>query len=146
MNFEEIIGDVFSTNSEEFQIIKDTYDLIGMSAPTIAAEFKTHMILLDKYKISLSTMYYMLSRNISEKKEAFSATYNSSYVRLVKLGRPSAAAIEAEIKAGNPAYSGMTHEIEKLQQVKDLINDYLRCIDSCKQTAIEFLRDSRRID
>ena len=146
MNFKEILDGVFDEGSEEFDIIKTTYELIGMSAPSISAEFKTHMILLDKCKINLSTMYYMISRNISKKKEVFSDTYNSTYTRLVKLGRPSAAAIEAEIKASNPAYSGLMIEVEKLEQVKDLIASYLRCIDSCKQTITELLRDSRRID
>ena len=146
MNFKELFEGVFSEDSEELETLQMTYDLVGKSAPSIVAEYKTNMILLDKCKIKLSTMYYMLSRNISKKRETFNDTYNATYTRLVKVGRPSAAAIEAEIKSTNPMYAGISIEIERLEQVKELINLYLRCIDSCKQTATELLRDSRRID
>lgn len=146
MDFETLLGDIFPPTSEEFKIIKESYDTITTGTPTTSGEAKTNMILLDRYKAQLATIYYLLNHNISKKKKVYQATYDAQYTRLVKLGRPSNTAIQAEIRVSNPEYAGLSAEVEKLEQVKDLVNTYLKCIDNCKQTAIECLRDIRRID
>lgn len=146
MDFKILLDGIFNEGTEEYNQIKECYELISKSAPTISAEMKTTMILLDHSRVNLSTIYFMLCRNISKMKAEFQQTYDSQYARLVKLGRPSNAAIEAEIRSQNPEYSGITMKIETFEYVKDLINSYIKCIDECKKTTIEALRDSRRID
>ena len=138
--------DVFPEGSEESQLLRDCYDLIAKSAPTLASEAKTQMILLDQMRAKLSSLYFLLSRNISQLKSSIQSSYDSSYVRLVKLGRPSGAAIEAEIRATNPDYVIVSTKIETYEQVKELVSNYMKSIDSCSRTAIEILRDSRRVD
>ena len=145
-DFEKIFEGVFSKDSSEYEILTTAHDLISNSAPTIAAEAKTHLLLLDHSRMDLSTMYYMLGREISKKRSLIQSNYDTQYTRLVKVGRPSNAAIEAEIRATNPEYAGISVQIQSFEEVRDLIASYIKCIDSSKQTTIEILRDSRRID
>lgn len=146
MKFNEMLEGVFNEGTEEYEIIKEAYELVVNSAPTISAEMKTHMILLDHSKTKLATLHYLLGRNIAQLRETIQTTYDSQYTRLVKLGRPSKDAIESEIRATNPEYSGIAKKISSLQEVRDLVGMYIRCLDSSKQTTMEALRDSRRID
>lgn len=146
MDFDQVLNGIFEPGTEEYETIVDTYDLITRNVPSIASDAKTQMILLDNTKIKLSTLYFMLCRNISQLKDAVQQTVDSQYTRLVKLGRPSNAAIEAEIRATNPEYAGISRKIGDYENVKDLISSYIKCVDSRKTTALEVLRDSRRID
>lgn len=146
MNIKEILKDVFEEGTEEFEVISDCYELITKKSPAITSEARLHLTLLDRARIQLSTMYFMLCRNISSLKGICQETYDSQYTRLVKLGRPSNAAIEAEIRTNDKTYAGTVKRIEALEQVKELIISYIKCIDSNKKTATEILIDSRRVD
>lgn len=146
MDVRELVSGVLGDKSEETETVVEVYELITQSAPTIASEAKTHMILLDHARTKLSTVYYMLCREISRMKDEVRSSYDSQYTRLVKLGRPTKDAIESEIRATNPQYSGVSKTISDYEDVKNLINMYLRCIDSSKQTTVELLRNINRID
>jgi len=146
MRLEDTLKEIFSENSDEYKLIIEASELVASSAPTIAAECKTIMLMTDHIKPRLSTLYFLLSREISKLKESYQASYDAQYVRLVKMGRPSNAAIEAEIRVSNAEFIALSKQVEKYEQVKELITFYIRCIDSLKQSAIEILRDSRRID
>lgn len=145
-DIKQIIGEVFPEGSDEFETLVECYNLVMGSAPSIAAEAKTNMILLDHMRMKLSTLYFLLERSISSKRSQYQSDYDAAYTRLVKLGRPSNTAIEAEIRATVPNYLVGSGEVEKLEQVKSLILGYLRGIDAYKQTSVELLRDSRRLD
>ena len=142
----EYITDIFPETSEEYKILEEAYEVITSSAHTISAEAKTDMILLDNVRTKLSTLYYMLGRSISRKRASFQTIYDTQYARLVKLGRPSNAAIEAEIRTTNPGAAITMKECAALEEVKNLVEKYIRCVDSAKTTALELLRDSRRVD
>lgn len=146
MNLKDSLREIFPETSEEFQLIIEANELVASSAPSIAGECKTIMIMADHIKPRLATLYFLLSREISKMKETYQASYDAQYVRLVKMGRPSNAAIEAEIRSTNAEFIALSKQIDKYEQVKELINFYVRCIDSLKQSAVEILRDSRRID
>lgn len=146
MTLKDMLEGIFDENTKEYEIINECYNLITTDIPVTSAQARVHMINLDRSRTDLSTMYFMLCRNISKKKEVHQKSYDAQYARLVKLGRPSNAAIEAEIRANDPAYSGLCSEIEALEQVKELISSYIRCIDANKKTTSEILMDSRRVD
>lgn len=146
INFKDLLDGIFDEGTEEFEIIKESYELIVKTTPSISAECKTQMILLDHSRTKLSTLYYLLCREISRQKSKCQKDYDAKYTRFVKLGRPSNAAIEAEIRATSPDYAIASAKIESLEQVRELVSSYMRCIDTTKQTAVELLRDSRRID
>lgn len=146
VDFKILLKDIFTEDSEEFAIIKDSYDCIISSAPTISAEAKTQMILLDHNRTKLSTLYFMLARKISTLKSTYQSDWDTQYARLVKIGRPSKDSIESEIRANNPALAGAIVQVNQYEQVQELVSMYMRCIDSAKQTATELLRDSRRLD
>ena len=145
-DIKSVISGVFPEGSDEFETLVECYNLVMGSTPSIAAEAKTNMTLLDHMRMKLSTLYFLLERSISKKRTQYQAVYDAAYTRLVKLGRPSNTAIEAEIRVTVPDYLTGSEEIEKLEQVKNLISGYLRGIDAYKQTSIEILRDSRRLD
>lgn len=146
MNFKSLLDGVFDEGTEEYTIIEESYNLIVSNAPTIAAEMKTHMILLDHARTKLSTLYYLITREVSRCKRIYEKSYDTQYARLVKLGRPSKDAIEAELKVTCQDYARNYQREEDLLQVKELVSSYMRCIDSCKQSTVEMLRDSRRVD
>lgn len=146
IKFEELLEGVFDEGTEEYDIIKEGYEVIIKSAPTLSGEAKTQMILLDHCRSKLSTLYYLVSKKINKYRKEYQKAYDLGYIRLVKLGRPSHAAIDAELRCTCSEYAKVYDKITQLEQVKDLINSYIRCIDNNKQTAIEILRDSRRID
>ena len=146
MKFNDLLQDVFDEGTEEYNIIKDTYDLITDNVPSIAAECKTNLILLDNCRVKLATLYYQLGRSISRAYEGVQQTHDQMYMRLVKLGRPSKEAIESEIRATNPEYSGVSKKVSLLEEVRNLVSMYMRCVDSRKQTTTELLRNINRID
>ena len=145
-NFTEILDGVFAPGTDEYDAIKDTYDTITSSVPVIAAEARATLVILDNCRAKLSTIYFMLNRTISQKTEVIQQTYDAQYMRLVKLGRPSKDAIEAEIRATNPQYAGICVEVKRLEDVKELINMYIRCIDNCRQNTLEMLKNIFRVD
>lgn len=137
----EILGD-----SEESKILEETYGLITQSVPTVISEAKTHMLLLDHARTKLSTIYYMVCREISRLNALVQPTYDAQYTRLVKLGRPTKDAIESEIRSINPEYSGTYRKMCDYEDLKNLITMYIRCIDSNKNTTVEILHNINRID
>lgn len=146
MKFNELVEGIFSEGTEEYDILNDTYNLITQSAPTVASEAKTHLLLLDHTKVKLSTLYYSLCRTISKLRDQVQSAYDSSYMRLVKLGRPSKDAIESEIRVLNPEYAKIYRKLIDYEDLKDLVNMYIKCIDSSKITTIEILKNIYRID
>lgn len=146
MEVKKLFNEIFGEKSEESEILSGAYELITQSVPTIAAEAKTHMILLDHSRTKLSTIYYMICCKISSLRESVQSTYDSQYTRLVKLGRPTKDAIESEIRSTNPEYSGISKKISDYEDLKNLVSMYIRCIDSNKNTTIELLRNINRID
>lgn len=146
MNFVELLDGVFNEGTEEFDTLKETHDLIVQSSPIISAEAKTHLLLLDHSRVKLVTMYYSLSKRIASLNDQFQATHDAAYTRLVKIGRPSKDAIEAEIRATNPEYAGISRQIIKYENIKELVSMYIRCIDASKTTTIELLKNMYRLD
>ena len=145
-NYLNIISEVFPIGTEEYRILEDAHNLIISSTPQISAEYKNKMITLDRVRAELSSLYFMVSRNMSNLKSGVQKDYDAKYTHLVKVGRPSNTAIEAEIRLTNPDYVVAFNKIEELDTVRTLITSYIKCIDSCKNTTIELLKDSRRID
>lgn len=146
MDYSKELSEIFSTESDEYKTLVEINRVLSMSSPSISSEAKSQMIILDSSKTKLSTIYFMLNRAISRLKREVQSAYDIQYTRLVKLGRPSNTAIEAEIRSTNPQYVTNSQRISDLEDIKDLIYNYMKCIDSCKFTASEILRDSRRID
>lgn len=145
-NVKSLLSEIFGSTSQEVETIVEAYNLIVKTAPTISSEAKTHLILLDHSRIKLASLYYMITRIISKKWNDVQSTYDDTYVQLVRRGRPSKDAIEAEIRQLNPEYSGVSYQISQLEEVKELISMYLRCIDSNRSTTLEILRNISRID
>lgn len=141
-----LLSEIFGPESQEVDTLVDAYNLIVKTAPTVSSEAKTHLLLLDHSRTKLASLYYMITRVISKKWNSMQSTYDETYVQLVRRGRPSKDAIEAEIRQLNPEYSGIAYQVSQLEEVKELINMYLRCIDSNKTTTLEILRNINRID
>lgn len=146
MDFKEILNGVFPEDTEEFEEIKNCYDLITKSSISLISEAKSHLFLLDRSQIKLSTIYYLLSRRISSIRESIQSDYDASYTSLVRRGRPSKDSVESEIRSTNPVLYEVFSKISKLEDVKELVSLYLKCIDSSRKTAVEVIRTSGRID
>lgn len=139
---------------------KELYDILGqcdeltsiirvsavltLSTPVTESEANYIMEKLDSGKAELSSIYFQLSREISRLESEVQKDYDSSYSRLVRLGRPSKDAIEAEIRNGNPTYVEVSCRIKSLEDVKELISMYMRSIDSKKTSVLEALRSIKK--
>jgi len=133
-------------DSEESRIIQEVSDATMSSVPSTAPEAKMKMMLFDALKCRLSNVYFLICRNIHILQREFQQSYDTQYTRLVKLGRPSKDAIEAEIRTLQPNYASAIQKVQDLEDVKEFISLQMRCIDACKTTAMRVLEDSRRID
>lgn len=142
----KVLEGVFDEGTQEYEIIKECYEMINKTVPSVASEAKTAMILADRCRVEMVTLIYLLSREISNTRSKLRDFGDSQYVRLVKLGRPSKEAIETEIRSTSPEYRKFSEKIEKLENVKELVNSYVRSLDSFRMTALEILKDSRRLD
>lgn len=145
-DFDKVLDGVFGQNSHEREVLELTYQVIVGTAPTTSAEIKNHIAILDQQRVELSTLYYLLSRNITRHRTEMQQETDPLYTRLVKLGRPSKDAIEAELRSTNETYATKTIKVEELTQVRDLVSSYIRSIDSRKQSMIEMLKNSYRLD
>lgn len=142
----ELLSGVFEEGTHEYETIQECYELINKTVPSVASEAKTAMILADRCRIEMVTLNYLISRNISNKRSQLRDLGDSQYVRLVKLGRPSKEAIDTEIRSLNPQYRKVSEEVDNLVDVRELINSYIKSLDSFRLTALEVLKDSRRLD
>ena len=145
-NFKELLGDVFKEDSHEYSVIELSYQIIAGTIPSTPAEMKNQMIQLDQQRTELSTLYYLINRKIMYLREDLQKESDATYVRLVKLGRPSKDAIETELRATNSVYAVNSLKIAQFENVKELVLSYIRSIDSRKQTVIELLRNAYRVD
>lgn len=139
---------------------KELYDILGqcdeltsiirvsavltLSTPVTESEANYIMEKLDSGKAELSSIYFQLSREISRLESEVQKDYDSSYSRLVRLGRPSKDAIEAEIRNSNPRYVEVSCRIKSLEDVKELISMYMRSIDAKKVSVLEALRSIKK--
>ena len=139
---------------------KELYDVLGqcdeltsivrvsavltLSTPVTESEANYIMEKLDSGKAELSSIYFQLSREISRLESEVQKDYDSSYSRLVRLGRPSKDAIEAEIRNGNPKYVEVSYKVKSLEDVKELISMYMRSIDAKKVSVLEALRSIKK--
>lgn len=146
MNFKKLLNDVFEEGTEEYTVLMDTYNFVIKSAPVLSVQSKSVMAESDVLKIKLSTIYYTLSRMIEDLRASYENQYNMLYVKLVKMERPSHHAIETEIKTNYPEYLVALKNITQYEMLKELVTMYIKSLDSLKQSAVEMLRDSRRID
>lgn len=137
---EKVLGE------EEVRIVTDCYNLINKNNPTILAEIKTHLTLLDRSQSQLSVIYYLINRMISQRYSEVREEHDRQYVTLVKRGRPSKDAIEAEIRAVCPEYAVAVLKIEDLEELREFVNMLLKCIDSNRRTVTEVLRTLGRVD
>lgn len=146
MELENVLKDLFPEGSFEYETLVSTNKLIVGACPATAAAAKNHLISLDHGRVKLSSMYFILGRKITEKKSLMQSTYDAQYTTLVKRGRPSKDAIEAELRSINPEYAGYQKQIHELEELRDLVSMYIRCVDSSKSTVTEILRNIYRID
>lgn len=145
-SLKSMISEVFPEGSEEYETLLEVYQSTSQAIPATAAEAKVRMVIYDRLKVKLSTLLFNLSREQSRLQSTVQSTRDSQYTRLVKLGRPTKDAIEAEIRTTNPEYAGIMIKVNFYEDIKNLILTYLRCIDSQKTTALELLRNINRID
>lgn len=145
-NLEEKVSKIFSKDSEEFEVLLETYRLINRSTPLTSADAKNYLINLDHLRVKLSSIYYLISSRVTERKLTTQSTYDNLYVQLVRRGRPSKDAIESEIRELNPEIAGIFYQNCELEDIKSLVEYFLRCIDSSRLTTIELLRSINRID
>lgn len=139
---------------------KELYDILGqcdeltsiirvsavltLSTPVTESEANYIMEKLDLGRAELSSIYFQLSREVSRLESEVQKDYDSSYSRLVRLGRPSKDAIEAEIRNGNPKYVEVSCKIKSLEDIKELISMYMRSIDAKKVSVLEALRSIKK--
>jgi hypothetical protein len=145
-NFNELFNGIFNEGSHELETIELAYQLISGTAPTTATQLKAQMIELDQMRIEMVTLYYLLNRKIMQLKDDTQRETDATYVRLVKLGRPSKDAIETELRATNEVYSVNSFKLENYNNAKELVLSFIRSIDARKQTVIELLRTAYRVD
>ena len=145
-NFKELLDGIFNEGSHEYSVIELSYQMIVGTIPSTPAEMKTQMVQLDQQRTELSTLYYLLSREINYLKDDIQKETDATYVRLVKLGRPSKDAIETELRATNETYAVGSLKLENYIALRELVLSYIRSIDSRKQTVVELLRNSYRVD
>ncbi len=146
MTWYEALAEIFPTTSEEYDAITKAYNFVNSPIPMTAAEAKTLMYQIDGIRARLSTVYFLISRELSKQKSLIQHQYDISYTRLVKVGRPSHAAIETELKTMLPDYVIYLDISEKYEQVKELVSSLVRGLDEIKRTTLEAFRDARRID
>lgn len=135
-----------SLGQEEVSIIMDTYNLINKNNPSILSEIKVHLSLLDGFQTKLSMIYYLLNRTISGRYQEVQEEHDRQYVTLVKRGRPSKDAIEAEIRSTCPEYAKTVIQTESLEEIREFVSMLLKCIESNRRTVTEILRTMGRVD
>lgn len=142
----DALSEIFPESSEEYQAITTAYKFLNSPIPMTAAEAKTLLYQIDGVRSRLSTIYFLISRELSKAKSGIQSEYDAGYTRLVRQGRPSHTAIEAELRTLLPNYLIFSDTSEKYTQVKDLVASFIKGLDGIKQTTLEAFRDSRRID
>lgn len=142
LNTEEILP----PTSSEYRLIMSVYKELTQPMPTTATGLETKLSALDVSRPMLCSLYSLLSIERSKCSRSYHSSYDREATKLVKLGRPSAGAIEQEIHSKDAELFSMRFKLEMYETLQSLVNSLIRCLDQTRSTCIESWRDARRTD
>lgn len=144
-SYKEYFNGVIKEGSEEFKIISEVYNILSSRLPSTAAEAYSRVSSLESYRAQISTMIYVISMLRDDINREYRKLYEKEFTKLSLLNRPSQAAIDAEIHSKSTEAFMLRDKLESYDRILQLLNSYIRCIDSSKSSAVEAWRDSRRV-
>ena len=144
-SYKQYFNGVIKEDSEEFRTISEVYNILVSRLPQTASEAFSRVSSLESYRAQLSSMIYMISMIKDDVNREYRKLYEREFTKLSLLNRPSQAAIEAEIHSKSTEAFMLRDRLESFDRVLALLNSYIRCIDSCKTSAMECWRDARRV-
>ena len=125
----------FSLSDYEVEFLKELNIELRKPLPSTKLGLEERVNILDMYKLELHNILYMLENKFNEISYQYKEIYNQQHSRLVRMGRPSEVAIEAEIHLDK----GLKSQRDLLQDweaFKNLLTSYLSTIKSCKDSCM----------
>ena len=125
----------FSLSDYEVEFLKELNIELRKPLPSTKLGLEERVNILDMYKLELHNILYMLENKFNEISYQYKEIYNQQHSRLVRMGRPSEAAIEAEIHLEK----GLKSQRDLLQDweiFRNLLTSYLSTIKSCKDSCM----------
>lgn len=125
----------FSLSDYEVDFLKELNIELRKPLPSTRLGLEERVNVLDMYKLELHNILYMLENKFNEISYQYREKYNQNHSRLVRMGRPSEAAIDAEIWLDK----GLKSQRDLLQDwevFKNLLTSYLSTIKSCKESCM----------
>lgn len=130
----ETVKNKFSLTDYETEFLKEINIELRRPTPSTKLGLEERVTLLDNYKVRLHNMLFMLENKFNEIEYQYKSRYNPEYSRLVKAGRPSGQAIEAEIFANKLDLKEKHDLLQDWESFKALLTSYIKTLRDCKET------------
>ena len=130
----------FALSDYEANFLREVNSELRKPTPSTPSMIGDRLTKLDDLRVRLLSMIYMITDKESEFAYEYYEKYNSDFTRLVRMGRPSTPAIEAEIH-NNAAMHKKKALLESFDAFKGMLFGYVKTIDGAKQTCYERARD-----
>ena len=128
-----VLKNKFSLTDYEVEFIRDINNELKRPMPNTKIGLEERVNVLDAYKVKLHNMLFMLENKFNEISYQYREKYNIEHTKLVRNGRPSEAAIDAEIWT-NKALKEQRDLLQDWESFKGLLTSYIATIKSCKDS------------
>lgn len=131
------LKNTFGLTDYEVEFIRQLNIELKRPTPTTRVGINNRLDLLDEYRSKLANLIFMITSSMQEYQYKYHETYNASFTRLVRAGRPSTQAIESEIHT-DEAMHRQRKLLDSFENFRALLFSYMKSLDSCKSTCFSY--------
>lgn len=142
----EYLSEILPEGSHEAKVVESVKNLLYRQLPNTAAGCTNRISEIDSIRSELVSLIYQINSYYSDINKEYKFIYDKEFTRLTALGRPSQAAIDSEISSKYPELFEIKIKLEKLDNLRALLNQYIRSLDQSRNSCIENWHDIRRVD
>lgn len=139
-----LINELSGFKEEELQVVMDVNVAVSKSYPTGRTACQERLSGLDTLRGRLNTLILLLKDYRLRVKRFHQSKHDTEFVRLTRIGRPNAHAINSEIRSQFPDLAEDETKLERLKQIIVYLEQLLWDMDKVRGDLLERTSDSSR--
>ncbi|WJZ23538.1 hypothetical protein LIS04_110 [Listeria phage LIS04] len=139
-----IIQELTGFSEDELAIIRQVNTQVSKAYPTGRTQCQERLSSLDTLRGRLNTLILLIKDSRFKKKRTYQSRHDGEYVRLSRIGRPNAQAINSEIRSNDPDLAKAEIDLDRLKHIIEYLDKLLWDMDKVRGDLLERAGDSSR--
>lgn len=140
----KILQELTGFSDGELEIIKQVNISISRAYPTGRTACQERLSELDTLRGRLNTLIILIKDFRFRQKRKYQERHDTEYVRLTRIGRPNAQAVNAEIRTGDSEVAELEVNLDRLKHFIEYLDKLLWDMDKVRGDLLERAGDATR--